>query len=401
MDQSQKRQRRTKIVWIVVVALVGGFVAWSMRPKAVVVEAARIEKSILRVTIDAEAKTRMMDKYVVSAPTSGQLQRIMLRAGDVVKQGALLAEMRPSAPPLLDTRGREQALSNLRAAEDARSQAGVVAKRSEELLEASTREYARGQALMERGVINSEQLDHMRIDWLERKKQYESSMFASRVAGHQYESAKASLGWSEGTRGKPIPITSPVSGYILHVFQESEGMVQAGASLVEIGDPNRIEINADVLTTDAVGIRAGQHATLDGWGASHPLSARVRRVEPAAFTKVSSLGIEEQRVHVVLDLLDPPSAWNALGDGYRVYAHIEVLSRPNVLVLPLGALFRQGDAWAVFTVKGDHAYLQRVEIGARNKSHAEVIKGVVASDSIILHPTDAVTDGVLVAKLSN
>ena len=370
-------------------------------PKPAVVEMATVEKGELTVTVDEDGVTRVKDRYIVSAPLSGNLARIDLRAGDVVKQGAVLARILPLSAPLLDARARSQAQAQVARAQAATKQAKAQIERAKAALEFANKEAGRTRELFRQNTISQAELDRNLLELRARQAEATSAEFADKVATHELSMARAALGRFDARRdgaGEQFEVPSPISGQVLKVIQESEGVVQAGAPLLELGDPQALEIVVDVLTNDAVQIKPASPVTVDEWG-GNPLPASVRLVEPSAFTRVSALGVEEQRVNAIVDLSAPYKDWTKLGDGYRVQAKIQVYHASKVVRVPAGALFREGTRWAVFVIKAGIAHKRIVELARRNDQFAQVTAGLSAGDTVILHPSDQVTEGLEVERL--
>lgn len=399
-NRTQERRRTLKrwskraLTGIVVVVLAAAAVQAAL-PKPVEVETGSVDEGSLVVTVDEDGVTRVKDRYVVSAPLSGNLARIELHAGDAVKRGEVIARILPARAPLLDARTRKEAAASVSRAEAATRQARAQIERAHAALEYSKREAARSKELYEKDVVTQAELDRARLDERTRRAELTSAEFADKVAKHELSMARAALGRFDGQqqKGEQFDVPSPIDGRVLKVIQQSEGVIQAGAPLLEVGDPRALEIVVDVLTSDAVHIKPSRPVSIDEWGGK-PLQAIVRMVEPSAFTRVSSLGVEEQRVNAVIDLNAPYEKWSALGDGYRVEARIQVYRAEKKVRVPAGALFRRGQDWAAFAVIDGHAKLRKLQLGQRNDVHAEVSRGLSAGDRVIIHPSDQVSDGV-------
>jgi HlyD family secretion protein len=370
-------------------ALLLAFLA--LRPSPVLVETARAVRGPLRVTVDEDGETRIHDRYVLAAPVDGHLRRIELHPGDPVKAGQVVALLDPLP---LDARGREQAQARLRSSEAARREAEARARTERTALEDAGRTRARLEKLAREGVVPAEELDRARADERGHASELAAARFRAEAAGFEVESARAAL-IESGAAGAPvIPLRSPVDGRLLKICQQCDRVVTAGAELLEVGDPGKLEVVVDVLSGDAVKIRPGAPMLLTAGGdTSGALRGRVRLVEPAGFTKVSPLGVEEQRVNVVGDLLDRPAT---LGDRYRVDARIVLWEGRDVLKVPSGAIFRQGDGWALFAVAGDRARLRRVQVGHRNPEEAEILAGLRAGETVVVHPGDRIAGGAQV-----
>ena len=388
------KSTRGWVIRLVLLAMAVAIVFLVLRPKPVPVESAKVARGEVRVTVDEEGKTRARDTFIVSAPVSGQLERMALRQGDAVGQGLIVARIRP-AP--LDERGRAQAEAVLEAAKDAKRGADARLQQSLAKLEQSQRTRTRIENLVARGLEPQEKLEEVQLAQTAAEKEAEAARFAVQVAGHEMESARAALlsgqpGQREDSVGL-VDVRSPVAGRVLRMHLQSEQVVLAGAPILEIGDTKALEIVVDVLSEDALRMEPGDLMLVDAGGGEGPLQARVRTIEPSAFTKVSALGVEEQRVHVVGDLLQPPGR---LGDGYRVEASVVLWEGSHVLSVPASALFRRGSRWAVFAIEGDRAKSRDVEIGHRSASTAEVLGGLEEGARVILYPGDRVRDGVRV-----
>lgn len=395
------RSRRFALVAVVAIGLVGGLV-WAFLPTPAPVDLAVVERGALRVTVDEDGETRVRDVYVVSAPVDGRLLRIEIEAGDQVRaERTVLASIQPRPPTLLDRRTREAAEARLRAAEAAVALGQAEVERAAAELDFARIELRRAEGLVRSDHISEQALDRAKLEVATRDAALREA--EARLEMQRQELARAQADLIEpvgpGVFGfEPhtccIEIVAPVDGTVLAVLQESERVVQSGAPLIEIGDPRDLEIVVDLLSTDAVKVEPGAEAAIEAWGGAEILNARVRRIEPAGFTKISALGIEEQRVNVILDFADPPERWRALGHGYRVEARITIWQGQELLLIPLSALFREGDDWAVFALEDGRARLRRVEIGHRSNLEAEVIEGLEVGQRVVLHPSDRVRDGV-------
>ncbi|SDA84326.1 efflux RND transporter periplasmic adaptor subunit [Mesorhizobium qingshengii] len=386
------------------VALAAGAV-WFAWPRPTAVDLATLTKGPMQVTIDDEAKTRVRHVYTVSAPISGDVLRISppLHLGDqVTKDETVVAVMQPTLPSFHDARTHEELRSALAAADAAVSLAAAEMRRIEAALAFSRTELVRAEALARTEAISLKVLDGAKFDVETNEAALASAKAQLEVRRNERDSVAARLGEQSGAAPEPdraccIQLRAPVTGSVLKIVQESEGVVQAGASLIEIGDPLDLEIVADLLSTDAVRIKQGAPVWIDNWGGP-PLQGRVSRVDPAGFTKVSALGIEEQRVHTTIDFTDPPANWSALGHDYRVTVHVTIWKAEGVLTVPVGALFRQGDDWAVFTLRDGRARTATIKVGQRNNRTAEVLSGLAAGDRVVLHPSDRVSDGMTIAE---
>jgi HlyD family secretion protein len=374
-----------------------GAIASAYRPRPVPVDVEKVTRGAFEVTVTEPGKTRVKDRYVISAPVGGYLDRIVLRPGDAVEEGQVMAQLGSLDPPLLDARSRAQADAQVRAAIAAKDQAEAVLKHAQTALEFARAEAARQEKLAEVGSITAQALETARFELRGRTQEALSAQSAVRIAEQQLEMARAARGRMEQQRPaehEHLEIRAPVRGWVLRVMQESAGAVTPGMPLMEIGDPQVLEVVVDVLSQDAVRIRPGARVRIEHWGGEKALEGRVRRVEPAAFTRTSALGVEEQRVNVVITLEEPVEQRKALGDGYRVEARITLWEGADVVQVPESALFRQGEGWAVFLAQDGKARLRTVKLGQRNGLRAQVLDGLMPGDTVIVHPGDSVRDGV-------
>jgi HlyD family secretion protein len=376
---------------------------WALRAPAVPVEIGSVTRGPLQLSVDEEGETRVVQRFVVAAPATGRLLRIQLEEGDPVAVGDLLAQIVP-AP--LDPRDRAAAEARLDAAEDAKSGAGARAALAEAALAQAERDLARAERLREAGASSDEALERAHLERTRAQREREAARFLVAAAEHEADAARAVLLATRASRsdsGSPddpcatpgtcIDVRAPIAGHVLRVREESDRVLLGGTPLLELGDPSAIEIVVDVLSADAVRIRPGAELWVEDWGGEKPLRATVRRVEPSGFTKVSALGVEEQRVNVIGDFVDTP---DGLGDGYRIEARIVVWQAEDVLRVPSSALFRHGEGWAVFLLDGSVARRRDVEIGARGPFAAEVKAGLEDGERVVLHPSDRLADGVRV-----
>jgi HlyD family secretion protein len=385
------RLTRKRILSAVAVLALLFIVGYAFRPSGLAVDTGVVSSGPLMTTVDDEGQTRVRDRYTVSAPVSGRLIRPTLRAGDKVTAGMVVALLEP-AP--LDSRSLEQARARIRAAQDAErvAAAGLVAAGA--ALAQASRLRQRAETLAARGLVAPEERERNELAEITSEREVEAADFRTQAAGHDVETARAALIASSGSgRVAPFPVKTPVAGRVLRLIEESERVVAAGAPIMEVGNPGNIEIVADLLSADAVQVSPGDTILVEAWGGSTPLKARLRSVEPSGFTKVSALGVEEQRVNIIGDLLDQSER---LGDRYRVEVRIVVWHADKVLRVPVSALIRDGNGWAVFRIAKGRARLTPVEVGHRSNADAEVVKGVAEGDGVILHPSDRVAEGVRV-----
>lgn len=386
---------------ITLAALLGvlAALAWSFWPRAVPVAIATVARRDITVTVEEEGKARIREVFTVSAPISGQTMRIGLHAGDeVVKDETVVASIRPAAPGLLDARLKRVAEAAAAAARAGVGLAEAEVKQAEAQLTFHKTELSRTERLSLQGTVSESARDKARLEMDTAAAALDSARASLAVRQRELERAQAALietGISEGPCCTDIK--APLSGRILRVLTESEQVVQAGTPLMEIGNPADLEIVSDVLSRDAVEIRTGAPAVIDDWGGP-PMAARVRRVDPSATTKVSALGIEEQRVAVILDVVDSADT-SQLGDGFRVVAEITVWEGKDVIAVPIAALFRDGNDWAVYRVSDRQALVQRVKLGRRNDQYAQVISGLEEGATVIVHPSDQIAQGATVTAI--
>ena len=388
----RQRRLRRKIL-IAALALGVGVLVWIMlRPAPVVVETARATRGPMRVTVDEDGETRAHDRFVIAAPIPGRMLRVKLEEGDEVRESQVVAMIEPLP---LNQQQREEVLGHVASAEAAKRQADARAEHTRQDYEQFKRDRERAEQLEREKVISAQALEQARNAEITGAQEVQAAKFSALAAASEVKVARAGL-VGIGDSSKPTKVISlhaPIAGRVLRIVEKSERVVQAGAPVVVLGDPGKIEIVTDVLTTDAVNIKPGATAFLDAWGGDHPLRARVRLVEPAGFTKISALGVEEKRVNVIADFIDSPEG---LGDGFRVEARIVTWESPDVLKIPGNATFREQDGWSVFVVDKNKVYKRAVQIGHRNQTEAEILDGIVAGEYVILHPSNQVRDAVRV-----
>jgi HlyD family secretion protein len=379
------------------------FLVWAFLPRPVEVELAEVALRTLEVTVEEEGEARIREVFTVSSSIAGRLQRISLHAGDAVTDGeTVVAAIGPTAPVLLDSRSRAVAEATAAAAQAATDLARAQLAQAEATRDFTASEANRATALFQKGAISQRAHDNAVRDQRTAQAAVSSALANLAVREKELESALAMLR-SDGTgigNRCCVEILAPVSGRVLRVLTESEQVVQPGTPILEIGDSGNLEIVVDLLSRDAVRVTEGALATISGWGGK-PLPAIVDRVEPSAVTQVSALGIDEQRVTVILQLSGPPEDWRALGHGFRVIARIALWRQDDVLTIPVGALFRDGPDWATYLVRDGRATLQKITLGERNDDFAQVLDGLQAGDRVILHPSDQVVAGVRVVSLAD
>ena len=390
--------------WGALLGLLIVALALAFRTRPVPVDLATVQQGSLSVTVDEEGEARVHDVYTLSAPVSGFMRRIDLHPGDpVTAMATVVAEIEPVDPAFLDVRGEAQARAELKAAEAAEALARAAVDRAQAELEFADREHERANELIGEGTISRRELDTAERNYRTARAALATAMAALDVRVFELERARAALvspAESQATRGQCACVTvrSPVDGRVLQVLQQSEGVVTVGTPLVEVGDPNELEIVVELLSPDAVQVEPGQRVLIERWGGEQTLEGRVRVVEPFAYTKVSALGIEEQRVNVIVDLVSPPAERPGLAHGYQVDARIVLWSEDEVLTVPLLALFRDGDQWSVFIEENGRAALRHVDLGRRNQLEAQVLDGLIAGDRVVMYPSDQVEDGVAIEE---
>lgn len=387
------RVRKGYVISILIMLGVAGLLIIALRPSPMKVEAARVGRGPLRVTVEEEGETRAHDRFVVAAPIAGRLTRVELHEGDAVARGQVVARINPLP---LDQREREELLARIQVTEALRHESDAHVAHVHADYEQARRERERAERLAKDGLISTQALEQSRNAETTSANELEAARFKAAAAASDVKVARAGLVALELERGgasRVVRLHSPVSGRVLRIIEKSERVVTSGAPLVILGDPHQIEVVADFLSTDVVKIKAGMPVLLEGWGGEPSLRGRVRVVEASAFTKVSALGIEEQRVNVVADFVDPPGP---LGDGFRVEAQVILWEGEQVLKAPSSALFRHGDGWSVFVVEEGRARRRHVETGHRSQLETEILQGIEAGAAVILHPTNELADGMRV-----
>jgi HlyD family secretion protein len=393
-------QVRAKLGMLALAALVAAGLVYGFMPRAVPVDVAAIETGPFVVTVEEEGKTRVMERYVVSAPVSGTLRRITLKAGDAVKPGEVIAEIEPAHSDALDPRSRAQAQAQAGAAQAALAVAQQNARAAAAALQLAQQERARTESLREANFVSAQALDSARTAETRARAAQQAADHAVKVARFELEMARAAVASTArlqaGAPAERLSVRAPVEARVLKLVRESEGAVLAGQPLIEIGNPESLEVEVEVLSTHAVKIAPGSRVILDRWGGDAAVEGSVRVVEPTGFTKISALGVEEQRVRVMVDFTSPREAWQRLGDGYRVEARFVIWEDADVLQLPASALFRQGEGWAAFVLEAGRARLKPVEVGQRAGLRAQVLSGLAAGEQVITHPDDKISDGTRV-----
>ena len=377
---------------------VTGALIYGFLPRPVPVELATAKKGPFAVSVEEEGKTRLLDRYVISAPISGYAQRISLEVGDSIKSGQTIAIIEPARSDALDPRARTQAKAQAQAAEAALEAARQNARVATTQAQLASQELQRIEALHATHFVSPQDLDRARAEVRRTKAASLASDHAVNVSHFELEMAKAALMESsrlqEGAPQETVAVKTPIDARVLKIAHESEGAVQAGTPLIEIGDPSALEVEVEVLSTQAVKISPGTKVLLDRWGGDKTLEGMVRIVEPVGFTKISALGVEEQRVRVIVDMASPQQDWMRLGDGYRVEARFVVWEGKDILQIPASALFRYNSGWAVFLESNGQAKLTPVSLGQRAGLWVQINDGLSTGDKLISHPDDKIQDGV-------
>ena len=375
-------------------AALGGVLFLLYRPQPIAVETAAVTRGRFVAAVEEDGRTRVRDRYLVAAPLAGRLLRLPVRAGDPVAADQVVAMILPSLPTLLDPRARRELEERVGAAEAVIAETGAQVERARGLLGQAQADAQRARVLRQTGVAAAQQFERAELAALTAERELRAAELRGHAAEHVLDQTRALLRrFDEPEATEGLEVRSPVAGRVLRVIRESEAPIASGEPLLEIGDPANLEVVVDVLTTEAVAIRPGARAVIEHWGEAEPLEGRVRLVEPGAFTKVSALGVEEQRVWVVIDLVSPRARWTGLGDGFRVDARITVAEIEDSILVPVGALFRRDGGWAVFVVQDGIARERRIELARRGAPVAAVAAGLAAGEQVVVFPPSALTAG--------
>ena len=398
-----KANHKRKLLWATIIALLAIGLIVSFWPRAILVDLQPAEVGRMMLTVGDEGETRVVDVYVVSAPVTGRLRRIETEPGDAVIAGeTIIAEVEPQESQLLDPRTEAEAEAQLSAAKSAASLAQAELEKAAAELRFAESGLRRAGELAAKGTISERDFEVAERAFNTNRAAMRVAQANMQVRQFELERARAQVMSPEEIATlreacKCIDIKSPVDGQVLRVLRESEGFVRAGEGLIEIGNPERLEIVVDLLSTDAVKIKAGNSALIENWGGAAPLNARVRRVEPFGFTKISALGIEEQRVNVLLDIVSPHTDWQALGHGYQVDVRVVLWQKEQALRVPLTALFRIGEDWALFVEQNGRATQRLIEVGHVTSKYAEVVSGLVEGEKIVVYPGRGIEQGTKIA----
>lgn len=391
---------RARIGILLLGLAVAAGLAYGFLPRPALVDVATAERAPLAVTVEEEGKTRVTERYLVSAPMSGYARRIDLKVGDAVARGQVLAVLEPARSDALDPRSRAQARAQVSAAEAALAAARENARAASASAQLARLELERSEKLVQANFVSKQAVDQARTNMSRTQAAQQAAEHQVGVARFELDTARAALARSaalqSGGPAETLSVRSPVQARVLKVVHESEGTVQAGQPLIEIGNPETLEVEVEVLSTSAVKIAPRSRVILDRWGGAQPLQGTVRVVEPAGYTKISALGVEEQRVRVIVDFTSQREAWQRLGDGYRVEAVFVVWEGADVLQVPTSALFRHNSGWAAFVVQDGRARLRVLQVGQRTGLRAQVLAGIKAGEQVITHPDDKIKDGARV-----
>ncbi len=381
----------------VIAAVIVGGLAWGFRPRPIGVDVEPIVRAPLQITVEEEGRTRVKDRYVVTAPVDGYARRIELDVGDPVTPGQLLVELEPVRSRVLDPRSRAEAQARVAAARSSLARAEAEARRAQAEADQAMIEFRRQKELRERELVAQSLLDQAASAMRATQAAVKAAESAVDVSRYELDAALTALNYSaavpDDSPKETVLVSAPVAGRVLKKIHESEGLVTGGEPLMEIGDPSLLEVEVDVLSKDAVRISPGGRVLLERWGGEDILEGRVRTVEPTGFTKISALGVEEQRVLVIVDIVSPQGAWSRLGDGYRVEAAFVVWEQDDVLQVPASALFRRGDGWAVFALEDGRAALREVRTGRGNGLQTQLLEGLSEGSEVIVHPDESIADG--------
>lgn len=396
---------KKKLLFALPVALFVGLLVWAFMPSPQMVEVSQVRQGRFERAVQEDGKTRLRDRYVVSMPLAGRVQRLALRQGDSVKRNDIIATVLPANPTLLDERTRLEQRERIGAMEATVARAQANIERASAALAQAVADTRRTESLAQQGFVSSTQVESQRLNQRLREKELESARREAEAVNHELAMTRVTLQparpASGATTSAPWLVRAPVAGKVLKVVQQSEGVLPAGTPLLELGDPAELEVVVDILTEDAAQIRPGSPVRLNGWGGP-ALAGVVRLVEPAAFTKVSALGVEEQRVYAVIDISSPQAQWATLGDGFRVEVSIVVQALERALLVPVSALFPQGERMALFVLEGGRAQLRQVQLVARNGNDAALVEGsgLAPGAQVVIYPPPGLKDGMRVKARS-
>jgi HlyD family secretion protein len=397
--------RRNQLLLAGTLVGIAGFLVWLLMPAPLAVDIGTVTRGPLELTVDEQAKTRIRDHYVLSAPLTGELGRITLREGDEIAAGETVARLQPVIPALLDSRTELELRRRVEAARATQERAAARFAQSQVALAQARLEVERSRKLAESKLVPAAKLETDELALLMAQRELDSASADVHVARHDVDVAIAAVSRARdstrGDAGADWPLKAPIAGWVLRVQQKSAGTVNVGAPLIEFGDLGNLEVVIEALTNEATCVAPGAPVTFDNWGGPQPLLGRVRRIEPWGFTKVSALGVEEQRVNVLVDFLSPHDQWASLSEGYRLDAHIQVYRNDSALRLPTGALFRSGEQWAVYALQSNGRVRRvQVRIDHRGAVFTELLSGLPDGARVVLYPGDTIQDGVRVTSAS-
>lgn len=386
------KRRHLIITGLLALVSVGAY--WILWPRAILVETAPVVEDRFTAIVEEDGRTRVRDRFVLSAPLAGRVPRSTLHSGDAVRVGQTLTTITPNISPLLDPRARQELEERVGAAEAAVEEAAALHERAKVLLARARSDLERTTQLRARGVAAAAQLERDTFTLQSAERDVAAAERRRHATEHALNEARAALKRSgESEVAERFPVSSPINGRVLKVVQESEAMISLGAPLLELGDPADLEVIVDVLTTDAALVREGAKVFLERWGGPTALQGRVRRVEPSGFTKISALGVEEQRVWIIIDITSAREGWASLGDGYRIDVKIVVDEIERATVVPIGALFRRGDAWHVFVVDQGRTRLRQIKVSSRSGRLVAVAEGLRPGEMVVVYPSAALREG--------
>jgi len=389
------------ILKILIAAAAALLLAYTFVPEAQRADLATISRGDVVISLEGEGKTRIHNIYVVSAPIEGRVTRIEREPGDDVIAGeTVVANMHPADPRFLDSRSETQAKADVQGAEAALGLARAKLNRAEAALDFAQSDFRRTEELYKKGTVSIARLERDELSLRMTRAEVNTEKSNLKVAESLLEAARARLqqpGQSSHNATDAelcqVCVHAPVSGKVLRILHKSEGVIAVGTPLAEVGDLQDLEVVIEMLSRDAVKVEVGHPALIKRWGGTENIRARVRVVEPSGYTKISALGVEEQRVNIILDFIDPIEKWQSLGDAFRVEAGIIVDAAKDVLYVPLSALFRDGEKWSVFVVEEGRARLRNLEVGRKNDYRAEILSGLEAGERVIIHPASTIVEG--------
>jgi HlyD family secretion protein len=390
---------KKKLLLILSALVALALLVWVFMPKATEVEVATVGKGQFDRAVQADGKTRLRARYVVSTPLAGRVARLALKEGDAVQQGTVLTTLTPSAPALLDARTEDELRARIGAVAATSRRAGVGVERAEAALQQASNQLQRSETLAKQGFVSPNQNETERLTVRLREKELESAQQDVQASRYELAQAQAALKQyaqpaqapSQANAPRAWTVRAPVSGKVLKVVQQSEDTLPAGAPLIELGDPAQLEVVVDILTADAVQVVPGMPVQMTA--GTSAMEGRVRLIEPAAFTKVSALGVEEQRVNVIIDITSPPGKWPLLGDGFRVDVRILVQTMSDVTLVPVSALFPLANQSGVFILDGGRARQKQVDIAARNGVSGWVSQGLEPGTQVVVYPASTLKEG--------